>query len=63
LDFCSFNYFDGPVVIDLFKKTLANIRFFAFMMVLQLIFVVNMMPETKGLSLEELEHKMQNNGK
>ena len=29
--------------------------FFAFMMVLQLIFVIFMMPETKGVSLEELE--------
>jgi sugar porter (SP) family MFS transporter len=54
----------GPVVIDLFKENPWPIfAFFAFMMVLQLIFVVNMMPETKGLSLEELEHKMQNNGK
>jgi len=32
--------------------------FFAFMMVLQLLFVAFMMPETKGISLEELEHKL-----
>ena len=31
---------------------------FAFMMVLQLVFVWRMMPETKGVSLEELEKKM-----
>lgn len=54
----------GPVVIDLFKENPWPIfAFFAFMMVLQLIFVLFMMPETKGLSLEELEHKMLNNGK
>jgi MFS family permease len=49
----------GPVVIDLFKENPWPIfAFFAFMMVLQLLFVIFMMPETKGLSLEELEHKM-----
>ncbi|WP_411030011.1 sugar porter family MFS transporter [Spongiimicrobium sp. 3-5] len=32
--------------------------FFAFMMVLQLLFVMFMMPETKGLSLEELSKKL-----
>lgn len=54
----------GPVVIDIFKENPWPIfAFFAFMMVLQLFFVVNMMPETKGLSLEELEHKMLNDGK
>jgi len=31
---------------------------FAFMMVLQLIFVIFMMPETKGVSLEDLEKKL-----
>ncbi|MFV7234403.1 sugar porter family MFS transporter [Flavobacterium sp. ZB4R12] len=51
----------GPVVIDLFKENPWPIfAFFAFMMVLQLVFVLFMMPETKGLSLEELEHKMLN---
>jgi sugar porter (SP) family MFS transporter len=54
----------GPVVIDLFKVNPWPIfAFFAFMMVLQFLFVLFMMPETKGLSLEELEHKMLNNGK
>jgi sugar porter (SP) family MFS transporter len=49
----------GPVVIDIFKENPWPIfAFFALMMVLQLIFVLFMMPETKGLSLEELEHKM-----
>ena len=32
--------------------------FFAFMMVLQLLFVMFMMPETKGISLEDLEKKL-----
>jgi len=32
--------------------------FFAFMMVLQLLYVLFMMPETKGISLEELEKKL-----
>lgn len=32
--------------------------FFAFMMVLQLVFVIFMMPETKGVPLEELEKKL-----
>jgi hypothetical protein len=31
---------------------------FAFMMVLQLLFVWKMMPETKGVSLEELERQL-----
>ena len=49
----------GPVVIAIFKENPWPIfAFFAFMMVLQLVFVLFMMPETKGLSLEELEHKM-----
>ncbi|MFQ3175015.1 MAG: sugar porter (SP) family MFS transporter [Flavobacterium sp.] len=53
----------GPVVIDLFKVNPWPIfAFFAFMMALQFLFVLFMMPETKGLSLEELEHKMLSNG-
>ena len=32
--------------------------FFSLMMVLQLVFVLRMMPETKGVSLEELEEKI-----
>lgn len=35
--------------------------FFAFMMVLQLLFVLFMMPETKGVSLEELEKMLTKN--
>lgn len=51
----------GPVVIDLFRVNPWPIfAFFAFMMVLQLLFVIFMMPETKGISLEELEHKILN---
>ena len=34
--------------------------FFAIMMVLQLLFVIFMMPETKGVSLEELSNKLIN---
>lgn len=49
----------GPVVIDVFKENPWPIfAFFAFMMVLQLLFVIFMMPETKGVSLEEIEQKM-----
>jgi sugar porter (SP) family MFS transporter len=52
----------GPVVIDLFKENPWPIfAFFAFMMVLQLVFVLFLMPETKGLTLEEVEHKMLKN--
>jgi hypothetical protein len=32
--------------------------FFAFMMVLQLVFVRFMMPETKGVPLESLQHQL-----
>jgi sugar porter (SP) family MFS transporter len=32
--------------------------FFAFMMVLQLVFVIFMMPETKGITLEDLQKKL-----
>lgn len=35
--------------------------FFAFMMVLQLLFVIFMMPETKGISLEQLSKKLSGN--
>ncbi|MFT7066070.1 MAG: sugar porter (SP) family MFS transporter [Sediminicola sp.] len=37
--------------------------FFAFMMVLQLFFVIFMMPETKGISLEDLEKTFTNDKK
>lgn len=51
----------GEVVIDLFRVNPWPIfAFFAFMMVLQLLFVLFMMPETKGISLEELEHRILN---
>jgi len=35
---------------------------FAFLMVLQLLFVLFIMPETKGLSLEDLQEKLTNKG-
>ena len=37
--------------------------FFGFMMVLQLIFVWRIMPETKGLALEDIEKKLNFNSK
>ena len=48
-----------PVFLDAEKGILGGkpaplFLFFAFMMVLQLLFVIFMMPETKGKSLEEL---------
>jgi MFS family permease len=44
----------------LFAKIGAGVvfAFFAFMMVLQLLFVIFIMPETKGIPLEELEKKL-----
>ena len=52
-----------PVFLDknygIFKKNPWPIfAFFAFMMVLQLIWVLTNVPETKGVSLEELEKKL-----
>jgi sugar porter (SP) family MFS transporter len=52
-----------PVFLDknygIFKKNPWPIfAFFAFMMVLQLIWVLTKVPETKGVSLEELEKKL-----
>lgn len=49
----------GAVLITTFKDNPWPIfAFFSFMMVLQLLFVIFMMPETKGISLEELEKKL-----
>jgi MFS family permease len=53
----------APVFIDekngIFKNNPWPIfAFLAFMMVLQLIWVLAKVPETKGVSLEELEHKL-----
>jgi sugar porter (SP) family MFS transporter len=54
----------GPVFIDLFKENPWPIfAFFSFMMVLQLLYVHFIMPETKGLTLEDLEKKILNRGK
>ena len=52
-----------PVFLDkdhgIFKENPWPIfAFFAFMMVLQLLWVLTKMPETKGVSLEQLEHKL-----
>ncbi|MGS2741191.1 sugar porter family MFS transporter [Sinomicrobium sp. M5D2P17] len=49
----------APVFIDMFRDNPWPIfAFFAFMMVLQLFFTIFLMPETKGVSLEELEKRM-----
>ncbi|MBX2871895.1 MAG: sugar porter family MFS transporter [Saprospiraceae bacterium] len=49
----------GPVVIDLFSDNPWPIfAVFSGMMVLQLLFVLTMMPETKGVPLEELERRL-----
>ncbi|MEZ5043878.1 MAG: sugar porter family MFS transporter [Saprospiraceae bacterium] len=49
----------GPVVINFFSASPWPIfAFFSGMMVLQLLFVLTMMPETKGVSLEELERRL-----
>lgn len=49
----------GPVVIDLFSDNPWPIfALFSGMMVLQLLFVLFMMPETKGVPLEELERRL-----
>lgn len=57
--FAAFITLLGPVVIDLFKDNPWPIfAIFAGMMILQLLFVLWVMPETKGVSLEELEQKL-----
>ena len=49
----------APVVIEIFSENPWPIfAFFSFMMVLQLLFVLTMMPETKGVPLEELEKQL-----
>ena len=49
----------GPVVIDIFKVNPWPIfAIFAGMMVLQLLFAMFMMPETKGESLEDIQKKL-----
>jgi len=46
-----------PLVLKNFSGA-TIFAFFSFMMVLQMLFVIFMMPETKGVSLEELEKKL-----
>ena len=51
--------FLGPVVISIFEANPWPIFvMFAGMMVLQLLFALFMMPETKGYSLEEIQKKL-----
>jgi len=55
--------FITPVFLDKDKGIFGDkpwpiFAFFAFMMVLQLIWVFTKVPETKGVSLEELERKL-----
>ncbi|MDF2189607.1 sugar porter family MFS transporter [Paraflavitalea sp. CAU 1676] len=51
-----------PVFLDekdgIFRNPWPIFAFFAFMMVLQLIWVITKVPETKGISLEDLEKKL-----
>jgi len=50
-----------PSLVPLLFTTIGTtpvFAFFAFMMVLQLIFVWRMMPETKGVPLEELQERL-----
>ena len=50
----------GPVVIGIFEVNPWPIFvFFAGMMVLQLLFALFMMPETKGVSLEDIQKKLE----
>ncbi len=46
-----------PTVLSAFSGT-QIFSFFAFMMFLQLLFVWKLMPETKNISLEEMEVKL-----
>lgn len=55
--FAAFITLITPVVLDAFSGGVI-FAFFAGMMVLQLLFVLMIMPETKDLSLEELEVKL-----
>jgi len=49
----------APIFLEMFKKNPYPIFFFfAFMMVLQLLWVLFKMPETKGISLEDLAKKL-----
>lgn len=49
----------GPVIIDIFKENPWPIFvIFAGMMILQLLFALFMMPETKGVSLEDIQKKV-----
>ncbi|MBC8172294.1 MAG: sugar porter family MFS transporter [Chitinophagales bacterium] len=47
-----------PVIKMLGDNPWPLFAFFAFMMILQLLFTIFMMPETKGVSLEEIEKKL-----
>ena len=51
----------GEVVIESFPGWII-FTFFAAFMVLQLLFTHFMMPETKGITLEELQVKLKSNG-
>ncbi len=65
MSFGSGNHWVFAAIITLVTPSVLNafsgatiFAFFAFMMVLQLLFVIFLMPETKGISLEELEQKL-----
>ncbi|MEL0201961.1 MAG: MFS transporter, partial [Flavobacteriaceae bacterium] len=48
-----------PAALSAFENPGLVFLFFAFMMVLQLIFVLFMMPETKGIPLEKLSKQLE----
>jgi hypothetical protein len=48
-----------PVVLGLFSNPGIVFVFFAVMMVFQLLFVLLLMPETKGIPLETLSTRLQ----
>ncbi len=54
--------FTLPVIKMLGDNPWKIFAFFAFMMVLQLVYVLFLMPETKGVSLEDLQKKLMKKG-
>ncbi len=61
---CSTHWIFAALLTTFFPKMVAMFApgyvfaFFAFMMVLQLVWVKTMVPETKGIALEDMQHKL-----